>query len=247
MSYEVEHLTKLGALKSLAEKIKEQLGGYAKTTAIADMQTKTEAAKTYATKSELTSYAKKADIASVYKPAGSTPFDSLPETLTAADVGKVYNVTDAFTTTEKFLEGVGKAYPAGTNVVVVAVTGGEPDPDYKFDALAGMVDLTDYAKKSEVKNYTHPDGDGNLHVPATGTTNANKVLTAGSTAGSLSWGHKLEKDVPSTAVFTDTTYSKATASTDGLMPKEDKKKLDDITIASDEEVAEMLGEVFTAD
>ena len=39
MSYEVEHLTKLGALKSLAEKVKEQLGGYAKTTAIADMQT----------------------------------------------------------------------------------------------------------------------------------------------------------------------------------------------------------------
>jgi len=36
-------------------------------------------------------------------------------------------------------------------------------------------------------NYTHPTGDGNLHVPATGTTNSGKVLTAGSTAGSLSW------------------------------------------------------------
>ena len=35
--------------------------------------------------------------------------------------------------------------------------------------------------------YTHPTGDGNLHVPATGTTNAGKVLTAGSIAGSLSW------------------------------------------------------------
>ena len=35
--------------------------------------------------------------------------------------------------------------------------------------------------------YTHPTGDGNLHVPATGTNNAGKVLTAGSTAGSLSW------------------------------------------------------------
>ena len=35
--------------------------------------------------------------------------------------------------------------------------------------------------------YTHPTGDGNLHVPATGTTNANKVLMAGATAGSLSW------------------------------------------------------------
>lgn len=35
--------------------------------------------------------------------------------------------------------------------------------------------------------YTHPTSDGSLHVPATGTTNAGKVLTAGSTAGSLSW------------------------------------------------------------
>lgn len=36
-------------------------------------------------------------------------------------------------------------------------------------------------------NYAHPTGDGNLHVPATSTTNSGKVLTAGATAGSLSW------------------------------------------------------------
>jgi hypothetical protein len=36
--------------------------------------------------------------------------------------------------------------------------------------------------------YVHPTGDGNLHVPATSTTNNGKVLTAGATAGSLSWG-----------------------------------------------------------
>lgn len=35
--------------------------------------------------------------------------------------------------------------------------------------------------------YVHPTGDGNLHVPATSTTNSGKVLTAGATAGSLSW------------------------------------------------------------
>ena len=35
--------------------------------------------------------------------------------------------------------------------------------------------------------YTHPTGDGNLHVPATGTTHNNQVLTAGSTAGSIAW------------------------------------------------------------
>ena len=35
--------------------------------------------------------------------------------------------------------------------------------------------------------YSHPTGDGNLHVPATGTTHNNQVLTAGSTAGSIAW------------------------------------------------------------
>ena len=35
--------------------------------------------------------------------------------------------------------------------------------------------------------YTHPTGDGNLHVPATGTTNSGKVLTAGAVAGTVTW------------------------------------------------------------
>lgn len=35
--------------------------------------------------------------------------------------------------------------------------------------------------------YTHPIGDGNLHVPATGATSSGMVLTAGATAGSVSW------------------------------------------------------------
>lgn len=41
--------------------------------------------------------------------------------------------------------------------------------------------------------YSHPTGDGNLHVPATGTTNSGKVLTAGATAGSLSWTTPISK------------------------------------------------------
>ena len=47
--------------------------------------------------------------------------------------------------------------------------------------------------------YSHPSGDGNLHVPATSTTNNNKFLMAGSSAGSLSWGTP-----------TNTTYSAGT-------------------------------------
>ena len=35
--------------------------------------------------------------------------------------------------------------------------------------------------------YVHPTDDGNLHVPANGTTNNGKILTADGTAGSYSW------------------------------------------------------------
>ena len=82
-------------------------------------------------------------IASVYKPGGSVAFASLP-TLSASVLGKVYNVTDAFTTTSSFMEGAGKKYPAGTNVVVVDAGSGS----YKFDVLAGFVDLSGYATTS---------------------------------------------------------------------------------------------------
>lgn len=40
---------------------------------------------------------------------------------------------------------------------------------------------------SDITVYTHPTGDGNLHVPANGTTNNGKILTANGTAGSYSW------------------------------------------------------------
>ncbi len=56
-----------------------------------------------------------------YKVKGSVPFANLPSvsTATSDDVGNTYNVTTAFTTTADFLEGPGKKYPAGTNVVIV--------------------------------------------------------------------------------------------------------------------------------
>lgn len=85
-----------------------------------------------------------AAISSVYKPAGSTAFADLPAA-SADTLGNVYNVTDAFTTTDSFVEGAGKSYPAGTNVAVVLV--GE---EYKYDVLSGMVDLSDYSTTDEI-------------------------------------------------------------------------------------------------
>lgn len=85
-----------------------------------------------------------AKISSVYKPGGSVAFASLPAA-DEASLGMVYNVTDAFATDAKFVEGAGQSYPAGTNVVVV-----KQGDAYKYDVLAGFVDLTDYAKRSEI-------------------------------------------------------------------------------------------------
>ncbi|MBC2722040.1 hypothetical protein [Desulfosporosinus sp.] len=53
---------------------------------------------------------------------------------------------------------------------------------------------------TNANNYSHPTGDGNLHVPATGTTNNGKVLKSGATAGSLSWGTLTKTDVGLSAV-----------------------------------------------
>lgn len=66
-------------------------------------------------------------------------------------------------------------------------------------SVAGFMSATDKSKLDGVatgaNNYTHPSGDGNLHVPATGTTNNGNVLKAGATAGSLSWGTLAKDDV----------------------------------------------------
>ncbi|SHK93048.1 hypothetical protein [Desulforamulus aeronauticus] len=66
-------------------------------------------------------------------------------------------------------------------------------------AADGLMAKADKAKLDGIaagaNNYTHPTGDGNLHVAATGTTNNGKVLKAGATAGSISWGTLTATDV----------------------------------------------------
>ena len=95
-------------------------------------------------------------ISSLYTPGGSVAFANLPAA-DKAHLGMVYNVTDAFSTTASFVEGTGKNYPAGTNVVVVSVDGG-----YKYDVLAGFIDLSGYAKASDITAITNAEIDAIL-------------------------------------------------------------------------------------
>lgn len=147
------------------------LSDYVKTEAISDMLTQTQAAADYikkteaATKTELADYAKSTQVAtdiqsvkteiqesidsklgSVYKIKGSVAFGLLP--LPAQEnLGDVYNIEGAFTSDAKFFE-EDKQYPAGTNVVVA-----EKDGAYKYDTLAGAIDLTTYATTASLEAY----------------------------------------------------------------------------------------------
>ena len=84
-------------------------------------------------------------------PKGSKAFAGLaPATdLAAANVGSMWNITDAFTTTSDFAEGAGHSIPAGANVYVANV-GTTAEPSYKYDIFQGMYDLSGYALKSEM-------------------------------------------------------------------------------------------------
>ena len=84
-------------------------------------------------------------------PKGSKAFAGLtPNTdLAAANVGFMWNITDAFTTTSDFAEGAGHSIPAGANVYVANV-GTAAEPSYKYDIFQGMYDLSGYALKSEM-------------------------------------------------------------------------------------------------
>lgn len=93
-----------------------------------------------------------AKVSSTYRAGGSVTFATLPE-LNEANRGLVVNVTDKFTTTADFVEGAGGKHPAGTNVAVVQV--GE---EYKYDVLAGFVDLSGYQEKQEGAGL-YPDED----------------------------------------------------------------------------------------
>jgi hypothetical protein len=99
----------------------------------------------------------------VYTPVGSCKFSELPTSISESDVGNVYNIKDAFTTTEKFAEGAGASYPAGTNVAIVRNRDvGGTAVGYVFDVLAGFVDLSGYVQSGDIAALTNSEIDSLL-------------------------------------------------------------------------------------
>lgn len=103
-------------------------------------------------------------------------------------------------------------------------------------SAAGLMSAADKTKLNGIatnaNNYSHPTGDGNLHVPATSTTNNGKYLKAGATAGSLTWGDLTKADVTTalgyTPPTTNTTYSDFAGTTHGLVPASTSAETDKV-------------------
>lgn len=97
-------------------------------------------------------------LGSVYRIKGSKTNISEVLALTGAEVGDAWNVTNAFTFG-------GKPYPANTNVVCITATSTSDHDENNWDPIGGTVDLSPYAKKSDISYTT--DLPDSLVVPQT--------------------------------------------------------------------------------
>jgi len=83
------------------------------------------------------------EVGKVYKAAGNATLATIGA-LTAANEGKVYNMTADFTTTADFVEGAGNEYSAGTDVAIIKV-----GTAYKYNVLSSYIDSSAFANATE--------------------------------------------------------------------------------------------------
>lgn len=101
-----------------------------------------------------------AAVAATYKPAGSlAPAGVVSSLLVAANEGKVYNLSAALTldatSAALFVDGTsGESFPEGTNIVIVDTDDTGNSPTFKFDVLAGFVDLSPFQVASDLGGLT---------------------------------------------------------------------------------------------
>jgi hypothetical protein len=129
------------------------------------------------------------------------------QVLTDVPSGAVFTDTDTIYT-----------HPASHSIN--EVTNLQSELDGKIDDSQVLTDVPSGAVFTDTDTiYTHPSTDGNLHVPATSTTNDGKVLTAGATAGSLSWEEASGGAAKETVINTQTgiAYSPILSDSDAMI------------------------------
>ena len=123
--------------------------------------------------------------ASIYELNGALCIGKSGEIVNLNIAGVTYNyvIPDTTVTNAKLANMV-------ANTIKGRITSAGAPQDLTAANVRTIINVADGAN-----NYIHPTTDGNLHVPATGTTNDGKVLKAGATAGSISWGTLTKTDV----------------------------------------------------
>lgn len=135
-------------------------------------------------------------VGSVYKMKGSVDNATALTALTGVVIGDVYNVVAAGTLN-------GEAFEAGSNFV--AIKAGAGSQTGMWDKLGGTIDLSAYAKKTEVPTLTAFNG---LTTTVNGKVTANANITAGTKCkitydakGLVTAGANLEEsDIPTLAI-----------------------------------------------
>lgn len=145
-------------------------------------------------------------LGSVYRIKGSKTNISEVLALTDARVGDAWNVTNAFTFGNK-------PYPANTNVVCITATSTSDHDENNWDPIGGTVDLSPYAKKSDISYTT--DLPDSLVVPQTigGIKSGTKVSDLEGSTISQMFDNLLFPEVqptiqaPSAAIYFKDTFS----------------------------------------
>lgn len=149
-------------------------------------------------------------LGSVYRIKGSKTNISEVLALTDAKVGDAWNVTNAFTFG-------GKPYPANTNVVCITATSTSDHDENNWDPIGGTVDLSPYAKKSDISYTT--DLPDSLVVPQTigGINKGTKVSDLKGSTISQMFDNLLFPEVqPTIQAPSATIHFKDTFSSDGV-------------------------------
>ena len=273
MAYNTEKLTKLEALQELAQRIKSD---YATKTELTEVKDKVDQLVTAGGEPNVIETVKVNGVAQevtekavdIKVPTKTSDLSNDSQFQTNSEVAQAIQTAISKTGHASFkkVEAVPDVESAEDNVLYLVMN----NKTKHYDIYAKVenevvllddttVDLTNYVEKEEGKglstndytteekeklaglnNYTHPSyteqtsGLYKVTVDATGHVSAVEAVT--------------KEDITGLGIpAQDTTYTAATAEADGLMPKEDKAKLDGMDVATTEEVTEMLNKVFAAE
>lgn len=166
-----------------------------------------------------------------YKYAGSIVFANLPEA-NAETEGNVYNIKDAFTTTDKFVEGAGNKYEAGSDIAIVSYVDTSVEPnvvDYVYNVLSAPFDVAGITQGAvdEISDIFKQNMVVNIKEPIVVTSGDAKELQLPFVKFDGTDETGAIKTIDGFVVFPEATNTEP-----GLMSAKDKDKIDKMSAGS---------------